>query len=147
MPTKISRTILKEWNVLIVDDEPDSLEVAARILTFYGAQVHTAMDGRQALTMLSTVTPNLIVSDLSMPNLDGWGFVFELKQNRATMDTPVIALTAHAIKGDRERAIAAGFHNYLTKPLTPATFLRDLLQVVMDVPALMVSMPETTVNP
>ncbi len=147
MPDKISRTALKEWNVLVVDDEPDSLEVAARILTFYGAQVHTAMDGRQALAVLSTVTPNLIVSDLSMPTLDGWGFVFELKQNRATMDTPVIALTAHAVKGDRERAIAAGFHNYLTKPLTPATFLHDLLKVVMDIPSLMVSVPEAVTNP
>ncbi len=131
--------ILKSWTVLVVDDELDSREVACRILKFYGAQMSEAADGLQALARLETVKPNLIISDISMPNLDGWGLVYELNQDRATAVIPVIALTAHAIAGDRERAFAAGFHNYLTKPLTPATFLQDLLRVVMDVPELAVS--------
>jgi CheY-like chemotaxis protein len=59
----------------------------------------------------------------------------ELKLDRTTMDIPVIALTAHAMVGDRERAIMAGFHNYLTKPLTPATFMKDLLVLLTDIPA------------
>ncbi len=74
-----------------------------------------------------------------MPELDGWSMIYELNNDRTTLDIPVIALTAHAIVGDRERAIAAGFHNYLTKPLTPATFLNDLLKLVMDVPELVIA--------
>ncbi len=130
----IPRTILTQWIVLVVDDEPDSLEVAARILRHYGAEVIIAGDGKEALKKLVTVRPTLIISDLSMPTLDGWGLIYELKRNRVTIDIPVIALTAHAMVGDRTRAISAGFHNYLTKPLTPATFLKDLLRLLVDLP-------------
>jgi CheY-like chemotaxis protein len=70
-----------------------------------------------------------------MPEMDGWGMLGALKLDRATLDIPVIALTAHAMVGDRERAIMAGFHNYLTKPLTPATFMKDLLVLLTDIPA------------
>ena len=130
----IPRTILAHWIVLVVDDEPDSLEVAARILRHYGAEVITAGDGKEALIKLGTIRPTLIISDLSMPVLDGWGLIYELKRNRVTIDIPVIALTAHAMVGDRTRAISAGFHNYLTKPLTPATFMKDLLRLLVDLP-------------
>jgi CheY-like chemotaxis protein len=71
-----------------------------------------------------------------MPVMDGWEFMNTIKRDRRTLDIPVIALTAHAMPGDRERAITAGFHNYLTKPLTPATFMRDLLSLLVDVPEL-----------
>ncbi len=130
----IPRNILAHWIVLVVDDEPDSLEVAARILRHYGAEVITAGDGKEALKKLITLRPTLIISDLSMPTLDGWGLIYELKRNRVTIDIPVIALTAHAMVGDRTRAISAGFHNYLTKPLTPATFMKDLLRLLVDLP-------------
>lgn len=131
----LPRTILIDWDVVVVDDEPDSLEVAHRLLKHYGANVQTASNGQEALDIIRAKPPKLIISDLSMPVLDGWGLIYELKNNRATLDIPVIALTAHAMSGDRERAISAGFHNYLIKPLTPATFIRDLI-------ALLVVMPE-----
>ncbi len=130
----IPRTILKEWDVLVVDDEPDSLEVAQRILRHYGADVRTATNGQEALTETKKKRPKLIISDISMPILDGWGLIYELKRERAFMEIPVIALTAHAMTGDRERAISAGFHNYLTKPLTPVTFMRDLLILLTAIP-------------
>lgn len=136
MKPEIRRDMLKGWVVLVVDDEPDSLDVAARILKHYGATVLTATNGREGLNVIHTHRPRFIISDLSMPELDGWGLLFELKQDRVTMDIPVIALTAHAMAGDRERAIMAGFHNYLTKPLTPATFMRDLLNLLEDIPQL-----------
>ena len=133
----ISREILKDWIVLVVDDEADSLEVATRILRFHGATVHTASDGQEALATLGQIPrPKFILSDISMPTLDGWGMVYELKQDTATLDIPIFALTAHAMSGDRERAIAAGFHNYLTKPLTPATFMADMLSLLEEVPEL-----------
>ncbi len=134
MPIELRRDLLKGWNILVVEDEPDSLEVAERILRFYGATVHTAANGREGLEIARKIHPKFIISDLSMPVMDGWEMLFELKQDRSTMDIPVIALTAHAMKGDRDRAIIAGFHNYLTKPLTPANFMRDLLILLDNIP-------------
>jgi len=134
-PTAIRRDILQNWTVVVVDDEPDSLEVAVRILRHYGAEVQTAINGFDGLKRIRSVRPKLVISDLSMPEMDGWGMLGELKLDRTTMEIPVIALTAHAMVGDRERAIMAGFHNYLTKPLTPATFMKDLLVLLTDIPA------------
>ncbi len=134
MPIEIRRDVLKDWNILVVEDELDSLEVAERILRFYGAIVHTAANGREGLETARKIHPKFIISDLSMPVMDGWEMLYELKQDRTTIAIPVIALTAHAMKGDRERAISAGFHNYLTKPLTPATFMRDLLALLDNIP-------------
>jgi CheY-like chemotaxis protein len=131
---KLSRTILQGWNVLVIDDEPDSLEVIERVLKHYGAKVTSATNGQEGLDAVKAEQPMLIISDISMPVADGWMLIYELGKNRATMDIPVIALTAHAMQGDRERAMAAGFHNYLTKPLTPATFLKDLLRLLVDLP-------------
>jgi CheY-like chemotaxis protein len=134
--TQIPRTILQNWKVVVVDDEPDSLEVATRILGFFGATVHTATNGQEALELVHKVYPKFILSDLSMPEMDGWGLLYELKLDRRTLNIPIFALTAHAMIGDRERAIAAGFHNYLTKPLTPATFMQDLMKIMEAVPSL-----------
>jgi CheY-like chemotaxis protein len=134
--SSFARDTLKNWNILVVDDEPDSLEVADRILRHYGATVHLATNGLEALHYLHTHIPHLIISDISMPELDGWGLIARLKNDRRTLDIPCIALTAHAMVGDRQRAFAAGFHNYLTKPLTPATFMHDLHTLLVDIPML-----------
>jgi CheY-like chemotaxis protein len=136
MSVTLRRDLLAGWPVLVVEDEPDSLEVAERILRFYGATVHTATNGKEGLEAARRLLPRFILSDLSMPEMDGWEMLFELKQDRATLDIPVIALTAHAMKGDRERAITAGFHNYLTKPLNPATFMSDVVKLLDNVPEL-----------
>lgn len=130
----IRRDVLAGWEVLVVDDEPDSLEVATRILRHYGASVHTASNGREALEQVRAIKPRFIISDISMPEMDGWELLKELKLHRDTLEIPVIALTAHAMVGDRARAIEAGFHNYLSKPLTAATFMRDLLNLLVDMP-------------
>jgi|SRR5579859_7001088 len=142
----ISRSILKDWIVLVVDDEPDSLEVATRILRFYGATVYTACDGQEGLNYVQSIRPRFILSDLSMPVMDGWSFIFRIKNERRTMDIPTIALTAHAMVGDRERAINAGFHNYLDKPLTPETFIRDLLRLLVDIPELSTELREVNLD-
>jgi CheY-like chemotaxis protein len=134
MASQIRRDILKDWDVLVLDDEPDSLEVATRVLKFYGASVHTASNGREGLEMVQSLRPRFVISDLSMPVMDGWEFLYNLRKDADMDNIPVIALTAHAMAGDRERGIQAGFHNYLTKPLTPATFMGDLLRLLVDVP-------------
>ncbi len=124
----------KGWVVLVVDDEEDSLELARVLLETYGATVHTARDGREALLLLRTIKPRFIISDLSMPHVDGWDFVELLQQDVALREIPVIALTAHVLRGHRERAIAAGFQNYLLKPLTAETFIYKLAVLLVDIP-------------
>lgn len=128
--------LLSGWDVVVVDDEPDSLEVAEIILDSYGANVHTGSNGAEGLELARRIRPRFVISDISMPVMDGWGLIHEMKNDRTLMDIPVIALTAHAMVGDRERAITAGFHNYLTKPLTASTFIHDLLKLLVDIPEL-----------
>ncbi len=132
----IPADLLANWDIVVIDDEPDSLEVAEIILDAYGANVHTGTNGAEGLEQIKKVHPLFVISDISMPIMDGWGLIHELKNDRTLMDIPAIALTAHAMVGDRERAITAGFHNYLTKPLTAETFIYDLLKLLMDIPEL-----------
>lgn len=132
----IPRDLLTGWDVVVMDDEEDSLEVAEIILFEYGANVHTASDGKEGLDVVRKVKPRFVISDLSMPEMDGWDFIDAVQKDATLAEIPVIALTAHAMVGDRERAIAAGFHNYLTKPLTAQTFMADLVKLLIDIPEL-----------
>src|SRR5690349_12143762 len=91
------------WTVLLVDDEPDNLEVVEVYFSFLGATVKTAQNGQQALDALKTYRPNLILLDLSMPQMDGWETQTQLKANPETRDITTIALTAHAMPKDEER--------------------------------------------
>ena len=115
-----------KWTVLIVDDEPDNLGVPLKTLTHFGATVYTAEDGQQALTLLSEVEPTFVLLDLSMPVMDGWETIREMRNNPRTTSLPVIALTAHAMGGDKQRAMDAGFDGYITKPFRIATFLNEI---------------------
>jgi CheY-like chemotaxis protein len=126
------RDLLKGQVILVIDDEPDSLEVAETLLEDLDAEILTAKNGQEGLEMALQHVPSFIISDLSMPVMSGWELIERLKKDRRTIDIPVIALTAHAMTGDRQKAIAAGFHNYLSKPLNPDTFVKDLLRVVLD---------------
>lgn len=135
MKTSIPQ-IFQGWRVVVVDDEEDSQIVAAMMLEMAGAEVMTANNGREGLSVIRNNRPHLVISDLSMPELDGWGMMRELNMDRTTMDIPVVALTAHAMVGNRERAIQAGFTNYISKPLDPEKFLNQLAALVAAVPSL-----------
>lgn len=128
--------LLKGWDIVIIDDEEDSLMVAQVILDEYGANTHTASNGEEGLEVIREIKPKFVISDLSMPVLDGWGVISKMQSELALREIPAIALTAHAMVGDRERAIAAGFHNYLTKPLTVETFIQDLVSLLVNIPSL-----------
>lgn len=121
---------LSNWSVLLVDDEPDNLEVVAETLRFYGLTVRTARDGVEGLEALGEFTPDLVLLDLSMPKMDGWEMRQRIKFNPATANIPVVALSAHAMAGDKERAIQSGFDGYITKPVNIATILKDLSETL-----------------
>lgn len=116
------------WTVLVVDDEPDSIEVVTDVLEFHGAVVYSANDGQKALDLLGTLRPTFILTDLSMPIIDGWALLASIRNSPELDGVPVVALTAHAMRGDAERALAAGFTAYLTKPLSPFSFIADILE-------------------
>ncbi len=118
----------KQWKVLLVDDEPDNLGVAEKILSFKGAQVHTARNGEEGLEVLERIVPTFILVDLSMPKMDGWEMHRKLRENPTIAHVPVIALTAHAMGGDKDRVLAAGFDGYIAKPFRLVTFFTDIQQ-------------------
>jgi two-component system cell cycle response regulator DivK len=103
---------LSTWNVVAVDDEPDSLEVLIEALSMHDASVHGATSGPEALRLLETLHPTLVITDLSMPVMDGYQLLHRIRRMDGFKGTPVIALTAHAMAGDRERILAAGFDGH-----------------------------------
>jgi len=117
---------VKLWTVLIVDDEPDNRTIAQTVLSFSGAKVHTAVHGSDGLKLLGDMTPSFILLDLSMPIMDGWEMLKQIRTNPKTQNIPVIALTAHAMAGDRERVMEAGFDGYIAKPFRLGTFMSEL---------------------
>ena len=122
------------WIVLLVDDEQDSLEVAQMLLQMAGAKVLTATNGAEALDILKTTKPKFILSDISMPEMNGWQMMDLINRDRFLRDIPVIALTAFAMPGDREKAIEAGFANHITKPLEPSKFIGQLVNLLAEMP-------------
>lgn len=103
--------------ILVVDDNQDSRELVAKILKNRGYQMIEAVDGEEALEKASAECPDLILMDISIPKLDGYEVTRRLKSQIKFKDTPIIALTAHAMKGDREKALEAGCEGYISKPI------------------------------
>jgi CheY-like chemotaxis protein len=103
--------------ILYVEDNDDNVYVLRTRLGRAGYTVLVATDGAQALTMAAAEKPDLIVMDLAMPVLDGWETTRRLKALEETRDIPVIALSSHAMAGDREKALAAGCDDFDTKPV------------------------------
>jgi two-component system cell cycle response regulator DivK len=118
--------VVRHWIVLAVDNEQDNLDVVAKVLSYEGAKVYTAMNGIEGLAVLETVTPTFILLDLSMPHMDGWDMLEKLRANPVIQHLPVIALTAHAMDGDRDRALEAGFDGYIAKPFRIHTLLSTI---------------------
>jgi len=103
--------------ILYVEDNDDNVYVVKNRLTRWGHTVLVAVNGRQGIEMALAERPDLILMDLSLPELDGWEATRRLKAAAETKAIPVIALSAHAMAGDREKALAAGCDDFDTKPI------------------------------
>ena len=103
--------------VLIADDSASNRELLRTMLAHFGFAVTEAADGLQALELAPALAPDLIVLDIQMPRLDGYGTLARLRETEQFRNTPIIALTAYAMEGDHERGRAAGFTDYVTKPI------------------------------
>jgi CheY-like chemotaxis protein len=107
--------------ILVVDDNPANLRLLRLLLSGESYAVRTAGDAGEALAVLREFTPRLILMDLQMPGMDGFELTRHLKADAATRDIVIVALTAYAMKGDEEKARAAGCDDYVSKPIDTRT--------------------------
>jgi CheY-like chemotaxis protein len=119
-----------KWNVLIVEDEYDSIQVMSRVLTHHGATVYVARNGRECLNILKTFTPSIILMDLDMPIMNGWEALAAIRANPETQHLPVVAITAYHSATVAEDAIHAGFNGYFPKPVSIRSIIPRLEQII-----------------
>jgi CheY-like chemotaxis protein len=115
----------------VVDDEPDGRETVAAVLSTYHAQVTTASSAREALALLIESPPDVLVSDIGMPEQDGYDLIREVRRlsRIEAAQIPAMALTAFAREEDRQQAIAAGFQMHVTKPIAPADLVAGVAKL------------------
>jgi CheY-like chemotaxis protein len=116
--------------ILLVEDNEMNRDMLSRRLVRNGHEVVIAIDGQQGVDMALSQLPDLILMDLSLPVIDGWEATRQIRANDATRGIPVIALTAHAMAGDREKAIEAGCDDYDTKPVEISRLLDKIVALL-----------------
>jgi two-component system, cell cycle response regulator DivK len=115
--------------VLLVEDNFDNFEMVRFLLERAGYTVVGARTGREAVTAAHEHKPDVILMDLSLPEMDGWEAAREIKNDPEIAGIPLIALTAHTLPGDRQKAMEAGFDNYISKPINVPSFY-DIVNTV-----------------
>lgn len=116
--------------ILLVEDNEMNRDMLSRRLRRNGYEVVIAIDGQQGVEMAAAECPDLILMDMSLPVIDGWEAARRVRENEATRKIPVIALTAHAMAGDREKAIEAGCDDYDTKPVEITRLLGKITALI-----------------
>jgi len=114
-------------SVLLIEDNPMNMELASDLLEANGIHVLRASAAEEGIRLARTLSPDLILMDWSLPGMDGLCAARILKADARTADVPIVALTAHAMRGDREIALEAGCIGYLTKPINTRNFVASVL--------------------
>jgi CheY-like chemotaxis protein len=112
--------------ILVVEDNEANLQLVHYLLSCAGHQVLLARDGVEGVDIAYIERPDLVICDLQMPRLDGYGVLRALRSDPVTQSVPVIAVTAFSMPDDRMRVASAGFNGYLTKPIEPETFVAQI---------------------
>ncbi|WP_199325982.1 PAS domain-containing protein [Nodosilinea sp. FACHB-141] len=131
-PQLNSETLLDNVQILLVDDDADTREFQAFLLEQYGARVTAVPSGLEALQALERLVPDVIVSDIGMPEMDGYGLMQQIRSRPPAQGgtVPAIALTAYAAEIDQKRALEVGFQTHLTKPLEPERFVGEIVTLL-----------------
>jgi CheY-like chemotaxis protein len=116
--------------VLVVEDDPDGQDVVSRIFRFHKIPVNAVFSAEEALTELSTTPFNLVVIDLALPEMDGWGLLEHILNDPQTAQLPCVAITAYHSAEVAVKAIAAGFMAYFPKPLEATSFMREIQRIM-----------------
>jgi CheY-like chemotaxis protein len=111
---------------LVIEDNAENLDLMTYLLEAFGHTTWRAHDGKEGLEAVARDLPDLIVCDIQMPKMDGFQAAREIKKDRRLSQIPLIAITAYAMVGDRERILAAGFDGYIPKPINPETFVKQV---------------------
>ena len=112
--------------ILIIEDDSASLELATYLLESAGHTTWGASDGESGTQVALKESPDLVICDLQIPRMDGYAVVRALRASSKWRQVPLIAVTAFSMPGDREKALAAGFDGFMTKPITPETFVQQI---------------------
>jgi CheY-like chemotaxis protein len=118
--------------ILIVDDNHSNLKLFTFLLSGPSYEVRTATDARQALSSLTEFRPDLLLLDLQLPDMDGLELTRQLKADESTRGIPIVAVTAYAMKGDEERARAAGVDGYISKPIEKNSFRAMVAEILAE---------------
>ncbi len=121
--------------ILLVEDNELNRDMLTRRLSRKGFTIRTAGDGQQALEEIARKMPDLVLLDMDLPVLNGWETSAALRADAKTVDLPVIALTAHAMTGDKQKALQAGCNDYATKPIDFPGLLEKIHSLLGDKPA------------
>jgi len=113
-------------SILVIEDNEQNIYLLTFLLNKYGFEVLQARDGQQGLDMAIAQQPDLILLDIQLPVMDGHEVARRLKENTAVKQIPVVAVTSHAMSGDREAILAAGCEGYIEKPINPDTFVDQI---------------------
>ena len=116
--------------ILLVEDNEDNLRIYSTFLTYSGYRVLEAADGEAGLALAQSELPDVILMDVSIPKMDGYEVTRRLKSDPATAQIPVIALTAHALPSDRDRALDAGCDGYIPKPAEPRLVVAEVRKML-----------------
>jgi CheY-like chemotaxis protein len=116
--------------ILIAEDNPVNRELLRELLEVRGHTVAEACDGEEALRMIEQSQPDLVLLDIGMPLLDGFGVIRKIRENPRFASMPVVAVTAYAMQGDRERILSSKFDGYLSKPVDARSLVQELDRVL-----------------
>ena len=116
--------------ILVVEDTPGNLALATKLLSAAGQHVLVASTGAEGIASALQRRPDLVLMDLGLPDMDGWQALEAIRKEPDGADLRVVAFTAHAMVGDRERALASGFDGYLSKPIDAATFADSVAELL-----------------
>ena len=112
--------------ILVIEDNEQNLYLTTYLLEKHGYEVIQARDGRQGIELAGQVEPDLILLDIQLPGMDGYAVARELRNHPDLSHVPIVAVTSHAMAGDREQVLAAGCQGYIEKPINPRTFVSQI---------------------
>ena len=116
--------------VIVVEDEFDSMQMISAILRFHGIDVLVAHNGKECLGLLNNSHPTMVLTDLAMPEMDGWETLKAIRANPETQMIPVVAMTAYHSVDVAQDALNAGFNAFFTKPIRPKSFIESLAKLI-----------------
>ncbi len=114
--------------ILVIEDNEQNLYLVRYILEQKNYEVFAAMDGESGIEMAASLKPDMILLDIQLPVMDGYAVARNLRQNPDLAETPIVAVTSHAMSGDREKVMEAGCNGYIEKPIDPDTFVAKIEQ-------------------